>query len=475
MSCFFDAICEDDLMRLRDCLAFSLGLLLLQPLSSAHAGGKRDDGAATAGDDDDDEAKPADADADEAPRPKRKKKHKPADTTDEAAPADDTDAMPRKKKNHTPADDDTPPGLTADAAPSDELPPRVTYTAVLLGATALDKGNRDLFSLGGGLGAGLEIYLSPLLGIHATGTFVMLTQGPGMSSTSWIGGGVGPRLHFGTSLFGDETHNDAWIEAHANYGASGSIRRPGFDLAAAVEWEVSEGLRLGPVLRYQFGSDPRDSNAQLATIGVALDYGGRTRLAIHYVFTDTDGDGIADGDDKCPEEKAGKHPDPERRGCPSPPDGDGDGVADADDACPEEMAGETPDPERPGCPAPPGQRKIAEVKGNKIEIFQQVHFETNSATIEDRSHHVLEVVGKIIRNLKGKHVRIEGHTDETGSDAYNLDLSKRRARAVAQWLVEYTEVDPAVLETEGYGKSRPLTKSASNEINRRVEFVILDK
>jgi outer membrane protein OmpA-like peptidoglycan-associated protein len=461
-------------MRSRDCLAFSLGLLLLLPLSSAHASGKRDDGAATAGDDD--QAKPADADADELPRPKKKKTHKPADTTDEATPADDADAMPRKANKHKPVtDDDTPTSLTADAAPTNELPPRVTYTAVLLGATALDKGNRDLFSLGGGFGAGLEIYVSPLLGIHANGTFVMLTQGPGMSSTTWIGGGVGPRLHFGTSLFGDATYNDAWIEAHANYGASGGIRRPGFDLAAAVEWEISAGLRLGPMLRYQFGSDPRDSNAQLATIGVALDYGGRTRLPIHYEFTDTDDDGIADSDDKCPEEKAGKHPDPARRGCPRPPDGDGDDIPDADDVCPEEMAGETPDPERPGCPAPPGQSKLAEVKGNKIEIFQQVYFETNSATIEDRSHHVLAVVGKIISHLKGKRVRIEGHTDETGSDAYNLDLSKRRARAVAQWLVEYAEVDPAALETEGYGKSRPLTKGANTELNRRVEFVILDK
>jgi len=57
---------------------------------------------------------------------------------------------------------------------------------------------------------------------------------------------------------------------------------PGFDLAAAVEWEVSKGLRLGPVLRYQFGSDPRDSNAQLATVGIAFDYGGRTRLPIRH-------------------------------------------------------------------------------------------------------------------------------------------------------------------------------------------------
>lgn len=463
-------------MRSRDCLAFSLGLLLLHPLSSAHAGGKRDDGAATAGDDD--QAKPADADgdadADEAPRPK-KKKQKPADTTDEAAPADDADAKPGKTKQQKPVTDDTPASLTADAVPADELPPRVTYTAVLLGATALDKGNRDLFSVGGGLGAGLEVYLTPLVGIHANATFVMLTRGPGMSSTTWIGGGVGPRFHLGTSLFGDETHNDAWIEAHVNYGASGGIRRPGFDLAAAVEWEVSKGLRLGPVLRYQFGSDPRDSNAQLATIGVALDYGGRTRLPIHYVIADTDGDGVADGDDRCPKEQAGKHPDPARPGCPLPPDGDGDGVADADDKCPEEMAGEHPDPARPGCPAPPVQNKIAEVKGNKIEIFQQVYFETNSATIEDRSDDVLNVVGNLIRNLKGKRVRIEGHTDETGSDAYNLDLSKRRARAVAQWLVQYAEIDPALLETEGYGKSRPLTKGGDTELNRRVEFVILDQ
>jgi outer membrane protein OmpA-like peptidoglycan-associated protein len=427
-------------MRLRGHLASLLGLLLLYPLSTADAGGKRDD-----------DARPADGDAEEAPRPKKKK--------------------PR------PATDDAPASVTADAAPIDEPPPRVTYTGVVLGATPLDKGNRDLFGAGGGLGAGLEIYLSPALGIHASGTLVMLTKGPGMSSTTWVGGGIGPRLHVGTSVFDDATHNDAWIEAHANYGSSGGISRPGFDLAAAVEWEVSAGLRLGPVLRYQFGSDPRDRNAQLFTIGLALDYGGRSRLPVHHEarIADDDGDGIADADDQCPEEKPGKHPDPARRGCPRLRDADGDGVGDFDDVCPEEMAGETPDPERPGCPAPSDQGQIAEVKGNKIEIFQQVHFETNSATIEDRSDRVLEVVGKIIRKLKDKRVRIEGHTDETGGDAYNLDLSRRRARAVAQWLVEHAEVDPAMLETEGYGKARPLTTGANTELNRRVEFVILGK
>ncbi|MCX5744076.1 MAG: OmpA family protein [Proteobacteria bacterium] len=478
-------------MRSRGLLLCTLGLVLgpLLPLSSAHAD-----------DTDDEQAKPAEGADDEAPSPpkKKKKSKKPDPATEEPATpteegtTDEAPAPPPKKRRKkappvtapadAPSESETPAALSSSTtASTDDEPPRLTLTAAVLGATPLDKSNRDLFGAGGGASLGVEAYLTPMFGIHVNGLFVALTKDGGMSTTTWLGGGIGPRVHLGEVLFGEATHHDAWVDAHVNYGSSGGIRRPGFDLAAAVEWEVAPALRLGPVVRYQFGSDPLDKNAQLFTIGLAVDYGGRTRVAIQHpavVIADEDGDGVVDASDECPEEAAGKAPDPKRAGCPLPKDGDGDGVVDFDDACPEEAAGATPDPERAGCPAPvveSAEDKIAKVTGNKIEIFQQVYFTTNSATIEDRSDAVLDVVGKIIRNLKGKHVRIEGHTDESGTDAYNLDLSRRRARAVAQWLVKYASIDPSIMVTEGYGKSRPLTSGANSETNRRVEFVILDE
>ena len=467
-------------MRLRGCLTSILGLTLLLA-NSGHSNASvnsEDDEPVPA-------AKPAPKDLDDGAEAEDG-----AETEDEpvekpkAKPKAKTKAKPKATK---PDDDDETPvdvpaqadSSSADSSAAARTPARVNFTAELVAGTPIDSSNRDLYGFGGGGGLGAEIYILPLLGIHIEANFLLFSKGTAAGSTKLIAGGVGPRLHVGTALFGDLTRHDAWVDAHINYGSSGGIGRPGFDAAAAVQWEVAPDVRLGPVLRYQFGSDPLDKNAQLITAGITLTYGGRTTSAAKVeapvVEADSDNDGVPDGDDECPKKSAGERPDPERIGCPLP-DGDEDGVPDAEDECLKEPAGDNPNPKRPGCPAPKAEEKIAKIKGGKIEIFQQVYFETNSATIEERSNEVLQVVGKLVRGLDGKRVRIEGHTDDVGTDAYNLDLSKRRARAVAQWLVQYADVDAAQLETEGYGKSRPLVKGGSDtDPNRRVEFVIIDE
>lgn len=436
-------------MRLRFGFLALLGLIVAAP-AHVYAGNADDDEDPAA--EDASTAPPGDDEVpdapEKAPAPKKKKKKKPEAET--AAPAEPT---------------------------GDETPDRVNFTGELVAGTPLDSGNRALYGIGGGGGVGVEIFISPLLGVHIDGSFLLFSKGKAAGSTSLATGGIGPRLHFGEALFGADTRNDAWVDAHVNYGSSAGIRRPGFDVAAAVQWEISRNLRLGPIVRYQFGSDPLDKHAQLITAGITVTYGGRVqRTVVHEepAPADSDNDGIIDADDECPKKPAGDHPDTEHNGCPMP-DKDEDGVPDVDDECIDEPAGDSPNPKRPGCPAPKAEEKIAKVKGSKIEIFQQVYFETNSATIEERSREVLDVVAKLIKGLNGKRIRIEGHTDDVGTDAYNLDLSKRRARAVAQWLVQNSDVDPALLETEGYGKSRPLVSGSDSERNRRVEFVILDE
>jgi outer membrane protein OmpA-like peptidoglycan-associated protein len=442
---------------------------------------------------DDDKSPPADesaAPADDAapveqPTPKKKKKKKKA-----------------KKVEETAAVEASPAEVHETVSEHEQLPPRVIIAGEVLGASPIDTGNRQLFGVGGGGSLGVDIFASPLIGIHAGATFVYLGKDASMSSTTWVAGHVGPRFHFGEAVFGESTHNDAWVDAHVSYGSSGGIRRPGFDLGLAFQWEVSPGLRLGPMARYQFGSDPRDSNAQLLTIGVAIGYGGRGRSVVT-IKHDSDGDGISDLEDNCPDEAAGANPDPMREGCPTA-DHDGDGILDAEDICPNEAAGKSPDPSRAGCPftdgdgdkiadiddkcpnqaGPPnpfdparhGCPELARLEGNKIEILQQIFFENDSATIKDESFPVLHAVADILKKLEGARIRVEGHTDDKGSDDYNLDLSKRRARSVAQWLVVNGGIDANRLETEGYGKSRPIVSgtNANTGQNRRVEFVILD-
>ncbi len=184
---------------------------------------------------------------------------------------------------------------------------------------------------------------------------------------------------------------------------------------------------------------------------------------------DRDGDGVLDAQDECPDEAAGAHPDPAHKGCPFV-DSDGDHIPDRDDKCPHEPGPPNPfDPAHHGCPT------LARVTDNKIEILQQIFFETDSATIKDESFPVLQAVAGVLKSLGTTRVRIEGHTDDRGNDEYNLDLSKRRARAVAQWLITNGGIESSRLETEGYGKSRPIVSgpNADVSLNRRVEFLIL--
>ncbi len=404
-----------------------------------------------------------------------------------------------KKKKPARTEEDAPAIVsTAPVVEHDITPPRVTIAAEALGTMPLDGGNRDLFGFGGGIGFGAELFASALLGVHVGAAYMYLPASGSMSSTSWAGAQVGPRVHLGPQLFGAATHHDAWVDAHVSYGASGGIRRPGFDLGVGVQWELAPAVRVGPMVRYQFGSDPLKSNAQLVTVGLAVGFGGRTRTAIH-IEGDADGDGLVDRVDECPQEVPGDRPDPDREGCPLH-DGDDDGILDAEDECPEEPMGKRPDPARKGCPFPdrdgdeiadgddacpdePGPVQVgqptsgcplARVNDKRIEILQQIFFETNSATISESSRPVLEAIATVIKKLDGARIRIEGHTDDVGSDSYNLDLSKRRARAVALWLVENGEIDTARLETNGFGKSRPLVSGSNTDKNRRVEFVIIE-
>ena len=81
-----------------------------------------------------------------------------------------------------------------------------------------------------------------------------------------------------------------------------------------------------------------------------------------------------------------------------------------------------------------------------------------------------------LRQMPDRNVLIEGHTDSTGTDAYNLDLSQRRASAV-EGLLLVQGVDPTRLVTRGYGEQYPVASNAGaagRQQNRRVEVVILE-
>lgn len=121
-------------------------------------------------------------------------------------------------------------------------------------------------------------------------------------------------------------------------------------------------------------------------------------------------------------------------------------------------------------------RLAAEVTGTevKIRLAGSVLFDFDSDVVRpDAAGTLAEVVG-VIEAYAPRPVRIEGHTDSIASEAYNQDLSERRAKAVRNWL-EAHGVASRRLSTRGYGETKPVAdngSAAGRQRNRRVEIVI---
>jgi len=131
----------------------------------------------------------------------------------------------------------------------------------------------------------------------------------------------------------------------------------------------------------------------------------------------------------------------------------------------------------PECP-PPAPPPDPRIQGNKIVIWGKIFFDTDKDTIKPISYPVLDdVVDVMNKNPQLTMVEVQGHTDARASDAYNLDLSTRRAAAAMRYLIE-KGIDASRLTSNGYGESRPIadnnTKEGMSE-NRRVEFIILQQ
>ena len=183
---------------------------------------------------------------------------------------------------------------------------------------------------------------------------------------------------------------------------------------------------------------------------------------------DRDNDKILDDVDACPDEPGEPNQDPKQNGCPPPKDRDGDGILNEQDACPDAAGPADPNPKKNGCPA-------ARVEKGQIRILEQVQFAYNSAQILKASDFILNAVSKILtENPELKSVRVEGHTDNKGGDAFNKKLSQKRAEAVVVWLTKHG-IDKQRLSAAGFGKERPIDSNDTDEgraNNRRVEFHI---
>lgn len=200
---------------------------------------------------------------------------------------------------------------------------------------------------------------------------------------------------------------------------------------------------------------------------------------------DTDGDGIPDKDDRCPNDKGIAS----LGGCP---DRDGDGIADAADACPDkagpaELQG-CPDSDGDGiadnvdrCPNEKGVKAMQgcpEVAEATKKLFERalsgVKFETGKSVIKKESFSILNDVVKVMQENPSYNLEIHGHTDDQGDDAKNQKLSDDRAAAVKKYLTDHGIADGRT-RSFGHGETMPVADNktaAGRAQNRRVEFKV---
>jgi outer membrane protein OmpA-like peptidoglycan-associated protein len=110
----------------------------------------------------------------------------------------------------------------------------------------------------------------------------------------------------------------------------------------------------------------------------------------------------------------------------------------------------------------------------KRAVTYGIYFDFAQATLKPESAPVLKEIAQALKNNPDWKLTVEGHTDNIGGDAYNLDLSKRRALAVKEALVAQYDIAPDRLANDGFGASRPVESNDTLEgraRNRRVELV----
>jgi len=197
---------------------------------------------------------------------------------------------------------------------------------------------------------------------------------------------------------------------------------------------------------------------------------------------DSDGDGVKDSMDKCPGTPRGVAVDAD--GCPN--DSDGDGVSDDKDQCPGTPAGEPVDEngceldddndgvinrldECPGTPeGTPVDKRGCAIEGDYV--LQGVNFESNADRLAAGTSAVLDDVSETLLKYPDIRFEVGGHTDSDGAAEYNLGLSSRRAQTVYDYLANKGVAENR-MSVQGYGEAEPIadnTTSAGKAQNRRV-------
>ena len=172
---------------------------------------------------------------------------------------------------------------------------------------------------------------------------------------------------------------------------------------------------------------------------------------------DSDGDGVADPNDRCPNTPPGVAVD--ANGCPR--DDDGDGVPNHLDECPGTIAGAEVDAK--GCHFEDEEAISAEVL---------IEFDFDSSELRANEYGDVRRIAEFMREHPEADAMIEGHTDSIGTERYNQRLSQERAQAVRDRLVDVEGIAASRVTAIGYGESQPIASNDTEEGRQRNRRVV---
>lgn len=229
-------------------------------------------------------------------------------------------------------------------------------------------------------------------------------------------------------------------------------------------------------------------NDYLETSCEAREYNNRVMLSIYLAYQapkDSDGDGVFDEADRCPNTPEGLSVD--TQGCPL--DSDGDGVYDYEDQCPNTPQGV--DVDAKGCPLDsdgdgildyqdecPNTQEGLQVNTKGCPIFKSLalNYKTASADILEESMPKVLEFADFMKKYSAYKAKIIGHTDSIGKEQANMQLSQARAQSVRDVLVA-EGIDASRLEASGRGEYEPIASNRTIEgrkANRRIEVQLFE-
>jgi OmpA-OmpF porin, OOP family len=184
---------------------------------------------------------------------------------------------------------------------------------------------------------------------------------------------------------------------------------------------------------------------------------------------DTDGDGLNDDEDNCPDVRGAK----DNNGCPAAAptgneDSDGDGILDKDDKCPDAAGTKA----NQGCPREIlNGGKLIRSSGDSMTYF--VRFDFDKANITSEAFAAMSEIIKVLKADKTLMINIDGHADNFGLEKYNMQISQERANVARDYFLSYG-IPKSRITTAFYGSTRPYDVH-QDWLNRRVEITIYKK